>query len=124
MDGLFLWLYLAGLWAWLASALELPAALGLCLPALGAVALAMGLCGLGRKRARRLKLLAWGAALVLFALIFREIWENGLHLVTNYAVDALGRRFPYLLPAYAVTLGETMQGAALHTALILSLIHI
>ena len=118
VDGLFLWLYLAGLWAWLASALELPAALGLCLPALGAVALAMGLCGLGRKRARRLKLLAWGAALVLFALIFREIWENGLHLVTNYAVDALGRRFPYLLPAYAVTLGETMQGAALHTALI------
>ena len=64
VDGLFLWLYLAGLWAWLASALELPAALGLCLPALGAVALAMGLCGLGRKRARRLKLLAWGAALV------------------------------------------------------------
>lgn len=118
IDCFFLWLYLAGLAVWLVSALELPASMWLCLVIQGTVAFVMQLAFLGQARARLLKLLTWCAALLLFALLFQNLWRSGLYIICNQGVEELGKKFPYVFPAYMVTMKDGMKTAALYGALI------
>lgn len=117
VDWFFIWLYLSGMAVWLISALDLPVAVSLCLGIQAVAALGIQLLTGSRGRRAGLKMLLWCAALAVFALLFRDFWSSGIHIICNRGVEALGERFPYLFPAYAVTVGEEMREAALYGAL-------
>lgn len=117
VDLCFIWMYLAGLLIWLVSALNLSADIGIVL------LLSAGITGLwklaseaGRSK-KWILFLAWGVILILTAVIGQKLWLGGIHQICNSAVDALGRRFPYLLPAYGVAVSKSMKLPALYGAI-------
>ena len=58
-----------------------------------------------------------GVLLVLTAAIGQKLWLGGMHQICNSAIDALGRRFPYLLPSYGVAVTDSMKVPALYGAI-------
>ena len=118
VDWVFLWLYLAGLAVWLISTADLSVSIGLCLVLQGAVAGLMQLAFLGKRNARCVKVIIWCAALALVAVLGRDLWLSGIHTICNDVVDVIGTHFPYLLPAYSVTVAESMETAALYVGMI------
>lgn len=116
-DLCFIWIYLAGLIVWLISALELSVDTGIVL------LLAAGITVLWEtllkivKNKKWMLLCEWGAILVLTAVIGQKIWLSGIHEMCNGVIDAFGKRFPYLLPFYEVTVTESMKLPALYGAI-------
>ena len=116
VDWIFLWLYLAGSTGWLVSAFQIPVSPGLFAGMQGVIALLMLLAGAGRGKARFLKIAAWCGLLAVTVLMFRDIWNDGIHILYNHAVDVLGKQYPYLLPAYYVAAEGTMAVSYTHLA--------
>lgn len=117
VDWLFLWLYLAGVAGWLISTLNLPVNMGICLLMQGIVALLMQLVLMGRGKVRLLKVLLFCILLTIFVIFGWQLWISGIHVLCNHAVDVLGNRYAYLLPAYEVTVAEYMETPALYAGL-------
>lgn len=115
-DLTFLWLYLAGTALWLGAAFRLDMPWGVLLPGQGVLAaLLLAVCGRPGKR-RAIGLTAWCGALAAAAALLSELWGGGLHLLMNHIVDVVGEKFPYLLPAYEVSLAKSLEPMALMTA--------
>ena len=118
IDGLFLWCYLSGITVWLVSAFQIKASLALCLLFEAGIAAAAMLVRLEKKRAGLLAAGIWYLVLVLYAVIFRSFFVSGIHVFCNQAAEVVGTHFPYLLPAWSVTVKESMEQAALTGAMI------
>ena len=118
VDWVFLWLFLAGTMGWMVSTFRIPLNLGLFLGILGAVSLLMLLVSTGRGKARWIKMAVWCGLLALSALLFRKIWDSGMHIIYNYAVDVLGERYPYLFPVYHVAVEEAMETVSMYVSFV------
>ena len=115
-DTIFIWMYLAALSSWSAAAFGLPISMGACLliQAVAAVAVQM-LFGWNRGK-HWWKLLGWCVILLVTAFAFYKIWSSGIHLLLNAAENEIGKRFPYMLPAYSVSVSEAMENTAVYFA--------
>lgn len=117
VDWIFLWLYLIGTTGWLISTFRIPVSAVWFPGLMGAVSLLALVANSGRDKARFLKLAVWCGILVLAALLFRDVWISGLHILYNHAVDALGERYPYLFPFYRVSVEESMETFSMYFSL-------
>ena len=118
IDGLFLWCYLSGITVWLISTFRLEASPVICLLAEAGIAAAAQGIHLGKKRMQFLMTEIWYLILALYAVVFRGLFLSGIHVFCNQAAEVVGVRFPYLFPAWSVTVAESMEQAALAGALI------
>ncbi len=116
-DACFVWLYLLGLTLWLFLTLQMQERLAVGIGCSLAVALLQQVVTDGLKEKRQIRLLLWAAALVLIAVAVRGLLGSGLHQICNYVIAAVGQRFPYMLPAYAVTVADDMKTVSVYLAL-------
>lgn len=117
-DTCFGWLYLAGLTVWLFYVLQMPGSLGVYLAAGLFAALLYEVVFELLPVKKVFCLPGWLGVLTLAAVLSGKVWISGLHEVCNLVISAIGRHFPYMLPAYAVTVGEDMQTMALYVAMV------
>ena len=109
VDLCFIWMYLAGLTIWLVSALNLSVNTGIVLLLAAGITVLWKLAAEVGKSKKWILFLVWGVLLVLTAAIGQKLWLGGMHQICNSAIDALGRRFPYLLPSYGVAVTDSMK---------------
>lgn len=117
VDWIFLWLYLAGSTGWLVSTFQIPVSPAAFTGIQGVISLLMILAGTGRGKARFLKIAACCGLLAVTILLFGDIWNDGIHILYNHAVDVLGKQYPYLLPVYHVAAEGTMETVCMYAAL-------
>ena len=117
VDLCFIWMYLAGLLIWLVSALRLSVDTGIVLLLAAGITVLWKLVAEIGKSKKWILFLVWGALLALTAVIGQKLWLGGMHQICNSAIDALGKRFPYLLPSYGVTVKGSMKAVALYGAI-------
>ncbi len=117
VDLCFIWMYLAGLTIWLVSALNLSVNTGIVLLLAAGITVLWKLAAEVGKSKKWILFLVWGVLLVLTAAIGQKLWLGGMHQICNSAIDALGRRFPYLLPSYGVAVTDSMKVPALYGAI-------
>ncbi len=117
VDLCFIWMYLAGLTIWLVSALNLSVNTGIVLLLAAGITVLWKLAAEVGKSKKWILFLVWGVLLVLTAAIGQKMWLGGMHQICNSAIDALGRRFPYLLPSYGVAVTDSMKVPALYGAI-------
>ena len=117
-DACFIWLYLLGLTLWLFLTLQMQERLAVGMACSLAVALLQQVVTVGLKEKRQIRLLLWAATLVLIAVAARGLLNSGLHQICNYVIAAVGKRFPYMLPAYSVTVADNMKSVSVYLALL------
>lgn len=113
VDGFILWLFLAGITGWFATACRLEISIPICVFGQGVIAAVLQFVMYGSKKTRWVKLVLYGIGIVLLFGIAQKWIFNGFHLLCNQVVNVIGEKFPYMFPYYEVTLSEEMQEKAL-----------